>query len=75
MDGSGAVLWAKSFGGPSFDDVKGIDIDPSGNVLLVGTFIQTVDFDPGIGTENRSSDSDSGDGYVLKLDNNGIFYG
>ncbi|MEO8150375.1 MAG: SBBP repeat-containing protein [Bacteroidia bacterium] len=37
-DAAGNVLWAKSGGGASTDNSKGIATDTSGNVLIIGTF-------------------------------------
>ncbi|MBN4071068.1 hypothetical protein JYT72_01030 [Crocinitomix catalasitica] len=49
--------WAKSIGSTvilSFDMGWAITSDGSGNVISVGQFYETVDFDPGagVGTEN-----------------------
>ncbi len=38
--------WAFNLGGPGVDSANGVDIDFSGNVYVVGTFRQSVDFDP-----------------------------
>ncbi|HVK68534.1 MAG TPA: hypothetical protein VM694_28945, partial [Polyangium sp.] len=38
LDRNGAALWAKSFGGMKNDEVKALDVDPSGRIALFGTF-------------------------------------
>lgn len=55
MDINGNFLWAKSFGGAADDIPRGISIDPFGNIFVGGYYNGTVDFDPGIGTSNKTS--------------------
>lgn len=74
MDAGGNLLWAKSIGGTSGDFGLSIAIDPSGNLLITGSFIFTMDFDPGAGTSTLSAGSNgASDIFVLKLDANGNF--
>ena len=72
LDPSGNFLWAKRFGDTTGDTGKSIAIDSSGNVLVTGDFTGTVDFDPGIGTANRTSNGRY-DFFLLKLDSSGNF--
>ncbi|MBN4059076.1 hypothetical protein JYT22_00320 [Endomicrobium sp. AH-315-J14] len=44
LDASGEHLWSKSFGGNGPDQGIAMWTDPSGNVLLTGTFTKTIDF-------------------------------
>ena len=53
-------------GGPNFDLAEGVALDDSGNVHTVGSFSDTVDFDPGPGTFNLTS-MGSTDIFVSKL--------
>lgn len=55
MDASGKFLWAKSFGGTSYQYARSIRVDTSGNIYTAGYFQGTADFDPGTGTNNLSS--------------------
>ncbi len=55
MDASGNLLWVKTFGGTIFDVSSSVNIDASGNVYTTGYFQETVDFDPGEGTDNLTS--------------------
>lgn len=48
-DGNGNYLWAKQIGGASFDDLRDMVLDVSGNIFLTGSFYGTADFDPGPG--------------------------
>jgi hypothetical protein len=47
-----------------------LEIDPSGNVICTGAFVDTVDFDPGLGTDWRISNG-AEDIFVQKLDSSG----
>ena len=66
LDSSGNYVWAKSLGDTGFDYVRSIAVDSSGNVYTTGNFNGTVDFDPGAGVENVTSNG-SNDVFVLKL--------
>jgi len=72
LDASGNFLWAKSFGGSSFDEVNSITVDASGNVYTTGFFIGSVDFDPGAGEFSLTS-AGSKDIFIQKLDASGDF--
>lgn len=47
---AGNVIWAKRIGGSGSDRMMSIDLDPSGNLVMVGEFQVLVDFDPNAGT-------------------------
>lgn len=72
LDGSGNFTWAKQIGGTETIVSKDIQTDASGNVYISGYFEQTIDFDPGAGTQNLTS-SGSNDAFLLKLDDSGNF--
>jgi hypothetical protein len=69
---TGTLIWSKSFGGSSTDDAFDVDVDASGNIYVAGYFSNTVDFDPGAGTNNITSVGQQ-DGYLLKLNSDGDF--
>jgi hypothetical protein len=74
LDTAGNFIWAKSFGGTSFDYGRGLSIDPFGNVITTGSFSSIVDFNPGLGVFNISQISIGGeDIFVSKLDSAGNF--
>jgi LPXTG-motif cell wall-anchored protein len=51
----GSYGWTKAWGGASYDTPGGLAVDSTGNPFITGTFDGTVDFDPGAGTDNRTS--------------------
>jgi Secretion system C-terminal sorting domain len=66
-ESNGNLLWAKSFGGTLND--QGLSVSTSGS-YLTGSFMGTVDFDPGLGVTNLTSNGNE-DVFVQKLDFNG----
>jgi len=73
LDGSGNFVWAKSIGGSNYDAGFSIAIDPSnGNVYTTGGFADMVDFDPGVGIFNLTSNG-AFDIFISKLDQGGNF--
>jgi Secretion system C-terminal sorting domain/Beta-propeller repeat len=64
--------WVRSAGSQNFETGEAIAIDPLGNVVVAGNFMNTVDFDPGNGTANLTSAGDD-DIFILKLDPSGNF--
>ncbi len=72
LDTYGNFLWARSFGDSSDDYGVSISVDPSGNVYTTGTFLGTVDFNPGAGIANLTSAGNI-DVFVQKLDASGNF--
>ncbi|MBN8694353.1 MAG: SBBP repeat-containing protein [Bacteroidetes bacterium] len=72
LDAAGNFVWAKKMGGTGGDEGRGITIDASGNIVTVGSFSGTVDFDPGAGFFNLISGGGF-DIFVHKLDASGNF--
>ncbi|MDG1475660.1 MAG: T9SS type A sorting domain-containing protein [Vicingaceae bacterium] len=72
LDASGNFVWAKNFGGSSTNTAHSIYVDAAENVYLTGSFNGTIDFDPGTGTNNISTNGNY-DIFVSKLDANGDF--
>ena len=72
MDINGVLIWAVSIGNTQDDYGHSIALDAAGNVYVTGTFEGTVDFDPGAGTANYTSNGLE-DIFTLKLDANGNF--
>lgn len=55
LDASGNYVWAVSFGGTLEDYPGEISVDNTGSVYTVGSFQDTVDFDPEVGIANFTS--------------------
>lgn len=54
-DSLGNLIWARSIGGINGEFPSDIMFDPNGDVILAGTFNNTVDFDPTAAVFNRSA--------------------
>jgi hypothetical protein len=65
--------WARSFGGITPDGAYAITTDASGNVFTTGFFTGTVDFNPGAGTTELTSNGGGYDVFVQKMDALGNF--
>lgn len=72
LDSSGNLIWVKTFGSIFEDIGYAIAIDDSGNVFTTGTFSETIDFDPGVGTAFLSSTGGKSC-FVQKLDSSGNY--
>lgn len=72
LDYQGELVWVKKIGGPSID--RGIDIHVynDSSIFVTGYFNDTVDFNPGFGT-NLLNSNGSWDVFVLKLDTSASF--
>lgn len=55
LDEFGGFLWAKAGGGDEYDSATQLVFDAQGNVYVGGNYRLTVDFDPGAGTLNKTS--------------------
>ncbi len=65
-DTAGNFLTAVEFGGTGSDFGLHVAIDAQNNIFVTGGFSGTVDFDPGVGVSDISSDGGS-DIFILKL--------
>ena len=66
FNSNGVHQWSQSFGDISIDRGYGVAVDPSGNVIMVGGFLGTVDFGGGDLTNSGSTDV-----ILAKYDTNG----
>lgn len=71
----GSYAWTKTFGGSGLAlyDVNDVTSNSSGNIFIVGWFEATVDFDPGAGTDNRTSNGDTTDFFLSKYNSDGTY--
>jgi len=72
LDTNGNLLWVVQVGGFGFDKVNSVTTHNGGDVYISGSFSDTVDFDPGTGT-NELISAGAQDIFVLKLKNSGAF--
>ncbi len=77
FDSAGNLLWALTWGGPgdpvgSDDTGRDICIDGSDNIYVLGNFTETVDFNPGGGSEEHTSNG-GWDIFLSKFDSTGSF--
>ncbi len=64
--------WARNWGPSEYTGGKGVAVDNDGNAFASGKFQGTIDFDPGPGIDNHSSQGGY-DVYVCKFDYAGEF--
>ena len=69
LNPDGAFLWALSVEGNDYDVATEVAVDKTGNVVVLGNFGGTFDFDPGPGNDIISSPY--GAVFVWKLDRDG----
>jgi len=72
LDSIGAFQWARTWGGTGADEGNAVGVDGSGNVCVTGVFGQTVDFDPGSGADNHTSNGGR-DPFLSQFDSSGTF--
>jgi hypothetical protein len=69
---NGSYEWTKTIGGSADDEGEGIACDSSGNIYITGYFADTVDFDPGTGTDDKTS-AGNGDIFITKINSDGSY--
>lgn len=74
FNSSGNFIWAKGYGGTLNESAGGIAIDDAGDLYLAGSFWGTVNFNTGSTGPFNLIAASTYDGFILKLDPNGIFY-
>jgi Beta-propeller repeat len=64
--------WAKGFGSVGQETARDITTDQNGNVFTIGSFTNTIDFDPSSNTFNLTPIG-AGDTYITKYNKSGTF--
>jgi hypothetical protein len=64
---SGSLVWAKRYGGSSYDMAQAIAVDGNGNVVVIGYFKGTADF----GSGSMTSSGGSNDVFLAKYASDG----
>ncbi|MCU0963103.1 MAG: proprotein convertase P-domain-containing protein, partial [Pirellulaceae bacterium] len=70
LTAAGQLTWAQQYGSTGTDQGRAVAIDHAGRILVGGSFVGTVDFDPGPAVMNRTSAGLS-DGFVLQITSGG----
>jgi len=71
LDAQGNYRWAYGFGTSGFNFGRGIAVGPDGSVYAIGEFEGTIDFNPGLGTNNLTANNV--DIFIIKFSNEGVF--
>jgi uncharacterized protein (DUF2249 family) len=73
-DTAGALVWATNYSdaNPNNDNNVTLNIDDFGNIISMGVFSNTADFDPGVGVYNQTASTGGADLYIQKLNQIGI---
>lgn len=66
-------VWAKSWGASTYESFYAQVVDGGNNIIGVGTFSGTIDFDPGPGVTNLTSTAGGDDIFIVKLTSAGTF--
>jgi len=72
LNSSGDFLWARSVGGNGNDLAESVAVDAFGDVTIVGSYRDTVDFDPSPASDTLVSVGEE-DIFILKLDASGNY--
>lgn len=73
LDFGGNFVWSKRFSGTGNEEGWSVATDAAGNVYVAGSFTATVDFNPGNGIYNLTSNNNFKDAFICKLDPAGNF--
>ncbi|MCS7027873.1 MAG: SBBP repeat-containing protein [Bacteroidia bacterium] len=69
----GSFAWAAGIGSTGYDDGEKIVVTQTNDIIVLGSYQGTVDFDPGLPIYQITSDMDSWDIFILKLNSTGNF--
>ncbi|MBP0017544.1 MAG: hypothetical protein J7647_08300 [Cyanobacteria bacterium SBLK] len=73
LDLHGNFLWTKQMGGNAGDSGEDISVDSQGNIIVIGDFSGTADFDPSANTYQLTSKNSRINQFILKLNEQGNF--
>jgi len=74
ISAAGDFQWAAEWGSSNYEYARGLELSSGDAIHIVGSFADTVDFDPGAGTQFRTS-AGSNDAYWLTLLDSGAYSG
>ncbi len=67
LDPEGGLVWARTWGGESWDDCTDLAVGPSGDIFVTGSFVGLADLNPGEGVDPHFSSGES-DVYLSRFD-------
>jgi hypothetical protein len=73
LDNNGNFVWAKKIASAGDEEAAAVTIDEQGNLIHVGYFKGTVDFNPGTAVNNLTAASGYYDCFIQKLSSDGNF--
>jgi hypothetical protein len=74
LDAAGNFVWAKSIQSNGWDRGNSIAVDANGEIVIIGFYNGSADFDPGVASFSLTPSGGSGqDGFILKLNTQGNF--
>ena len=73
INADGSYAWTYTLGSTGYDMGHSVTVDANDNVYFTGHFAGTVDLDPTANVANVTSDSNSSDVFVMKIDANGTY--
>ena len=73
LSSDGIFVWVKAMGGVGFDTGLGLDLAPNNDVVIVGRYSNTVDFNPSQNQSFNLISEGSWDGFVLRLNEAGDY--
>lgn len=71
---TGVYEWLKIIGGTGVDEVAGIALRSDGNIILAGSYTETMDFDPSLGSAEVTAEGFSSS-YISRYSANGDYLG
>lgn len=72
LNANGDFVWVKQIGNADTEEMNSLAAYENGDIIFTGLFYNTVDVDPGNGTENFTSNGQA-DIFIEKLNSNGDF--
>jgi hypothetical protein len=74
FDASLNLIWVQTWGGTNDETGNGVTTDSAGDIYIVGRYQGTVDFNPGVGVDSRTSNAGVANNIFLsKYDSNGNY--
>lgn len=72
-DNLGNYVWAQSMGGTLSETATDLWIEPSGNIVLTGSYQGSADFDPSAGTSTLTASFGSASIFIAKYNSSGNY--